>query len=68
MHPYVAQKLVEAKMADALAEAQRERLIQAARSRGPRPIDAVGLRERLVRLFGGRDVPVGAGRTGLAGA
>jgi hypothetical protein len=68
MHPHVAYELAKLRMAEAQADAERERLIRAARNARPRAIDAVGLRERLARLLSGREWPIGTGQPRAAGA
>jgi hypothetical protein len=68
MHPHVAYELAKLRMAEAQADAERERLIRAARSARPQAIDAVGLRERLARLLNGRVGPIGTGQPRAAGA
>jgi hypothetical protein len=68
MHPHVAYELAKLRMAEAQADAERERLIRAAKASRPQAIDAVGLRERLARLLSGRAGPVGTGQPRMAGA
>jgi hypothetical protein len=62
MHPHVAYELAKIKMADAQADAARDRLVRGASARGPQPIDAVGLRERLARLLTGLGWPLDVGQ------
>ncbi|HEY7524896.1 MAG TPA: hypothetical protein VH720_14695 [Candidatus Limnocylindrales bacterium] len=68
MHPHVAYELAKLRMAEAQADAARERLVRAANPRRPQPIDAVGLRERLSRLLNGLEGVLGSGQPGTAGA
>jgi hypothetical protein len=68
MHPHTAHELARIRMADLLADAERELLVRSARPHGPRPIDAVGLRERLTRLLTGRGGPAGTGQPRTAEA
>jgi hypothetical protein len=68
MHPHVTYELAKLRMAEAHADAARERLVRAANPRRLQPIDAVGLRERLARLLNGWIAPKGAGRPQPAGA
>jgi hypothetical protein len=66
MHPWMTQELAKIKINEALADAQRERLVKAARAGHVRSIDAVPFRDRVARLFSG--LPTLIDRSRPAGA
>ncbi len=66
MHPWTTQALATIKINEALEDAKRERLANAARANRARSIDAVPFRERVARLFGG--LPTLIDRSRPAGA
>jgi hypothetical protein len=66
MHPLMTHELVKFKIDEALEDARRERLANAARAGRVRTIDAVPFRERVARLFSG--LPTLIDRSRPAGA
>ncbi|MDQ2966129.1 MAG: hypothetical protein M3R57_09810 [Chloroflexota bacterium] len=66
MHPLMTHELARIKINEALEDAQRERLANAARASRARTIDAVAFRDRVARLFSG--LPTLIDRSRPAGA
>jgi len=66
MHPLMTHDLVKIKIDEALEDARRERLANAARSSRVQTIDAVPFRDRVARLFSG--LPTLINRSRPAGA
>ncbi len=66
MHPYMTHELARIKIEEALEDAQRQRLANAARANRPGTIDAVPFRDRIARLFNG--LPTLVDRSRPAGA
>lgn len=66
MHPLMTHDLVKIKIDEALEDARRERLANAARSSRVQTIDAVPFRDRVARLFSG--LPTLIDRSRPAGA